>query len=97
MGSFYPEKPSTRSADAMKSVLALWPRPPRLTGSNRLSRERAGLSRPVCQPLQGQPDTGQMEADRKSGASYPDGRRDRRDLPQLGVGRVGHPLSKLLK
>ena len=33
----------------------------------------------------------------KGGAPYPDGRRDRRDLPQLGVGRVGHPLSKLLE
>lgn len=60
----------------MKSVWARWPRPPRLTGSSRLAREPAGPSRLVRQPLQSQPDTGQMGADRKGGASYPDSRRD---------------------
>mgnify|MGYP004514118717 CR=1 FL=1 len=80
MGSCYPEKPSTRSADAMKSVRALWPRPPRLTGSNRLSQERAGLSRLVRQLLQGQPCTTDG-SNCKGGAPYPD---SRRDLPKLG-------------
>lgn len=54
-----------------------------------VAAEPAGLPRLVRLPLPGQPGQGQMGPDRKSGAPYPDGRRD---LPQLGVGAVSRVI-----
>lgn len=65
------------------SLVAVLRRPSRPGGNTDVAREPAGLPRLVRLPLQGQLGPGQMGPDCKSGAPYPDGRRD---LPRLGVG-----------